>query len=347
VGEIDGIEATILPFEPQDYGNFPAPALFSRLELFEAAHCARAKFNKLNLDGDSFDAFFFQGFELLPGFRDIIKRTPTVLAHDSTNIASYRLISQWQRSFSSQLTSLIKASLLFPVYFSILKNIDIFLPRSNWCKDSLVSDYKVPVSRIMVTPGTIDLSEWQFPPKTWPRRPTLLFVGNDFVRKGGAFLVEVYSKFLSELTFLHIISNDPVVANHIGGLKGITWVKGIDHSSRGTLIREYEKADIFVHPTFKDQLGLALLEACASNLPLVGRDTGGVSDIVRDGYSGILLKYDSQEREWASAISALIQKPEKSMELGRNARKIVETDFSESAFKEKLVLALLKATSSN
>jgi glycosyltransferase involved in cell wall biosynthesis len=47
--------------------------------------------------------------------------------------------------------------------------------------------------------------------------------------------------------------------------------------------------DVFVLPSVKEGLGLALLEAMLTGKPCVGSDIGGISDIIKNGVNGVLI----------------------------------------------------------
>ena len=54
------------------------------------------------------------------------------------------------------------------------------------------------------------------------------------------------------------------------------------------LAAAYASADVFVFPSTTDTLGMAMLEALASGLPVVAARSGGSSEVVGDGESGLL-----------------------------------------------------------
>jgi hypothetical protein len=54
------------------------------------------------------------------------------------------------------------------------------------------------------------------------------------------------------------------------------------------LARAYAAADVFVHCSVTETFGLVVLEAMACGLPVVARDAGGPSEIVREGNTGFL-----------------------------------------------------------
>ncbi len=58
------------------------------------------------------------------------------------------------------------------------------------------------------------------------------------------------------------------------------------------LAAAYATADVFLHCSVTETFGLVVLEAMASGVPVVARDEGGPSDIVRDGVSGFLTPPD-------------------------------------------------------
>jgi len=54
--------------------------------------------------------------------------------------------------------------------------------------------------------------------------------------------------------------------------------------------RVYAENDVFVFPSLAEGMPLSLLEAMASGMPVVTTDTCGMSDLVEDGYNGLLVK---------------------------------------------------------
>ena len=84
---------------------------------------------------------------------------------------------------------------------------------------------------------------------------------------------------------------------------------------------------VFALPSRSEGYSLALLEACASALPIVATDVGGNADIVRDGINGRLVA-QGDESALASALCELCLDPPLAERMGRSGREWVLTEGS-------------------
>ena len=83
--------------------------------------------------------------------------------------------------------------------------------------------------------------------------------------------------------------------------------------------KEYEKSDVFVFPTKNETFGLVLLEAMQQSIPIIASEEGGIPDIIKDGYNGLIVNKDNS-RELATAIKTMLDNPEFAHNLGKNGR---------------------------
>jgi glycosyltransferase involved in cell wall biosynthesis len=67
--------------------------------------------------------------------------------------------------------------------------------------------------------------------------------------------------------------------------EGVTFLGNLDRHS--VLPRLYASADVFVFSSLTETLGLVILEAMASGLPVIATSAGGVADHLYDGVNGI------------------------------------------------------------
>lgn len=85
--------------------------------------------------------------------------------------------------------------------------------------------------------------------------------------------------------------------------------------------------------------GISFLEAGASGLPVVAGNSGGVSDAVRDGKTGLLVNPDSPE-DIASAIKCLLTDDNLARRLGNEGRQWTETQMSWEHVAGRLITAM-------
>jgi glycosyltransferase involved in cell wall biosynthesis len=98
----------------------------------------------------------------------------------------------------------------------------------------------------------------------------------------------------------------------------------------------YSIMDIFVLPSLTEGLPMALLEAMASQRPVVATKVGAVPRVIKHGSSGLLIKPADVEG-LAKAIMDLLANPQKGHYLAKNAYEIVRQHFSSQGMAEKYV----------
>lgn len=93
--------------------------------------------------------------------------------------------------------------------------------------------------------------------------------------------------------------------------------------------------DIFVLPTLHETLSIALLEASMAGLALIGSNTGGVPEIIENGYNGFLVKPGSS-KEIVNSIKTLINNKELRTKFSENAKVKIQEKFSYKSIEEKI-----------
>jgi glycosyltransferase involved in cell wall biosynthesis len=85
--------------------------------------------------------------------------------------------------------------------------------------------------------------------------------------------------------------------------------------------------DLFVHPSYGEPFGLAIVEAMAMRKPVIACGTGGVPEIITHGTDGWLVEERSVEAV-ATAIATLLPDGELRRRLGERARETVRARFT-------------------
>ena len=88
----------------------------------------------------------------------------------------------------------------------------------------------------------------------------------------------------------------------------------------------HNQIDIFVNPSYRESLGVSVLESSACEVPVIVSNVGGLPEVVKDGETGIIL---NQISPWhiAEAISIFIDNPDRIREYGKQGRRFVEDKF--------------------
>ncbi len=150
----------------------------------------------------------------------------------------------------------------------------------------------------------------------------VLFVGRLVAQKNLPLLLEA-AKQLGNKIQIDIVGKGELEND----LKGLIIKYGLNnvrlHGPKfGKDLRAYyQKADLFILPSYKEGLSLALLEAMAAGLPVVAVSSEGMQNILGNG--GILVKKPTANN-LASALQKLVSDTQLRRQLSRNAKKIAE-----------------------
>lgn len=90
---------------------------------------------------------------------------------------------------------------------------------------------------------------------------------------------------------------------------------------------ELNRAHIFALASHAEPLGVAIMEAMSMGVPVVATDSGGVSELVEDGISGILVKPGRPDLLAVALLSAM-HEPGLCLKISAAGRRRVETSFS-------------------
>lgn len=180
------------------------------------------------------------------------------------------------------------------------------------------------VDRAFFSPGDRSGARWA---AALPEAPTILFVGRIQPLKGLdvaiAALAEVRHPDArlvvvggasgpdgdAELARVHELAHDLGVSDRI------TWV---DPQPHHLLSSYYRAADVVVVPSRSESFGLVALEAMACGIPVVASAVGGLSRLVVDCDTGLLVPMRTSTA-FASAVDLLLDDPELAARMGARA----------------------------
>ena len=90
--------------------------------------------------------------------------------------------------------------------------------------------------------------------------------------------------------------------------------------------------DILVLASRNEGLGLVQIEAMGYGIPVLGRDTGGICEVLNDGYNGFVIE---NEQELCEKFMRLFDDKKLYEALSENASATYSTKFTKSVIIEK------------
>ena len=97
-----------------------------------------------------------------------------------------------------------------------------------------------------------------------------------------------------------------------------------------------DMADVITLPSYFETFGLVLAEGMAMEKPAVAFSVGGVPEVIDDGKTGFLVPYNDDKKLFAR-LNFLFEHSDLCKEMGKNARKKVQADFSNDVMMKNLL----------
>jgi glycosyltransferase involved in cell wall biosynthesis len=320
---IPDVEPIPVILEPEDYQKFQAPWWARLTNPWESQYVAWQR--ALPHLADPFDMLLVNSWENVIKFRGVARRVPAVALLDVVPATvDLQTRSRGHGGWKRLLSNAVHSS----QFAKAVSDFDYLLPMGSDCAASLAADYHCDPKRCRVTLAPQDLDVWRPAPRTWSAPLRLLFVGNDFDRKGGEFLQNLYSTHLKSSCRLVIASNDPALAGR-NWPEGVTLVQGRTHQQ---MVEIFRQNDVFVFPSQQDFTPQVLAEALAMGMPCIANDVGSIRDVVRTGETGVLMSRADPPELWARRIQELIDNPAELARLSVGARRFAEENLGLARF---------------
>ena len=223
----------------------------------------------------------------------------------------------------------------------IFKNIaDLYIPISKNMQRELI-EIGIPENRIRLLPNGIDAKI--FHPSEKKIDNMVLFVGRITYTKGLHILLESL-RYLKEKIHLVVIGpsdwdikyfREIVELMENENKKGIHEITYLGAQEQTNIIKWYQKAAVFVLPSFIEAVGVVNLEALACETPAIATNIGGIPEVIQHGKNGLLVPPNNAIK-LAEAIQYLLDNEDVRVRFGREGRKSVVENFSYGVICKKL-----------
>lgn len=223
---------------------------------------------------------------------------------------------------------------LIPIFNKIVSHADFNTVNSSFTKQQL--EQLIPGENIKIIPFgcSIPLKKTEHRTKT----NEILFVGRLVERKGVKYLIEAFSEVTSRYNNvrLRIIGEGPLKNTLLSLTQSLDLQNKVIFNgfvTESELIEAYKKASIFVLPAIIDSkgdtegLGIVLIEAINYGVPVIASNVGGISDIVKDKVTGILVP-EKDSSTLSKVIINLLENKKLKQRLIKNAKEHIKDNFS-------------------
>lgn len=211
--------------------------------------------------------------------------------------------------------------------------------------------FQFPADKTHVIPNGVDPARFAVPPEeeltairsNWaaPDEKIIFFIGRLVHEKGVHVLIDAFAKVLAyyDKAKLVIAGKGPADsylrdrARALGIYHRIYFAGFIDDPTRNKL---YKCADVAVVPSLYEPFGITALEAMACGIPVVVSDTGGLSEVVRHGITG-MKSYVANPNSLADNILALLSDERLCERVRANAYREVQERFNWDTIAEETI----------
>ncbi len=196
---------------------------------------------------------------------------------------------------------------------------------------------------IPVIPNGVDLELYKSGGRDWSA-PRLLSVGRIVHQKGLDLAMHALGG-LKELNWEWRIAGD---GPEMGSLQALAQELGIQDrvvflgwQSRQQLIENYKQSNVFLFPSRHEGMPNAVLEAMASELPVVATCISGNEELVTDGVTGCLVPSEDIEA-LQTALKKILSDATLRQQMGNASRRRVEENYSWESTAQQYALLLEK-----
>jgi glycosyltransferase involved in cell wall biosynthesis len=210
---------------------------------------------------------------------------------------------------------------------------------SQWLADSFVRDFGMPEEKVHVVGAGMNFENLPVVPTRDFSVPRFLFVGRDFVRKGGYFLLEAFREVRRVVPSAELVIVGPDQMQEQDGVRFAGFVSKSDPQQAARLQQLFQESTALVLPSIYEPFGISLTEGMAYGLPCIAADRCAMPEIVEHEISGLVVPAENAER-LADAMIQLARDPSASRKMGIRGRERVESDFTWEAVTRKIAATL-------
>jgi glycosyltransferase involved in cell wall biosynthesis len=198
----------------------------------------------------------------------------------------------------------------------ILDTSKLAIFSTEWAAESALKHYEVEESKVIVVPFGANLPS-QLPDKSEIAKIVehrskmecrLLFIGRDWIEKGGPFAVDTLRALQKKGLNTHLTvvgcQIPPGIDEHLTGQITNFPILHKDKNQGSAEFKElFETSHFLLLPTQGECFGMVICEANAYGLPVLAHATGGVPSVIAQGKNGFCFSKPQSADDYAECIA--------------------------------------------
>ncbi|MBE9582708.1 MAG: glycosyltransferase family 4 protein [Proteobacteria bacterium] len=221
-------------------------------------------------------------------------------------------------------------------------NLDFVFTRSEWARKSFIDDYCIPEGKV-VSIGT-GINFERIPEKYHKNYGSkrLLFIGTDFRRKGGDYLIAAFAKVRKSIKDVRLTVIGPQLTDLPAGVECLGFLPQGTKEGRRKIVDAYRNAAIFVMPSLYEPFGNVFLEAMAFMVPCIGTTACAMPEIIQNGQTGYTVP-PADADALADCIARALENPGELAAMGDAAYEAVRQKFDWNVVVRHMIKTLTKS----
>jgi glycosyltransferase involved in cell wall biosynthesis len=192
---------------------------------------------------------------------------------------------------------------------TIYEHAALVFTRSHNVSADLYRHYGVPPEKVVCVYAGANVNVAAARPGDGYSGQRILFVGNDWERKGGPDLAAAFKEVLRVLPNAHLTLVGATPALELPNCTVLGPLPAAEVSA------QFSRASVFCLPTRLEPFGIVVLEAMHHRLPVVATAEGALPEMVRDGVTGRIVR-PGDVGQLASALIELLRDPSRCRQFG-------------------------------
>ncbi len=253
---------------------------------------------------------------------------------NDTYITEFKSPNQLRKIYSDWIIRWLYYSFSRVIEKKYIETFHTIIANSNYTYNILKEYYPKIQNKLRICYKAINISYDPISILPKPKKDycNILFVGGNMERKGLLTLILATNKLKNKYNLkVHVVGNDPKIdyyKNICRKLEVEKYIFFLGNVQPTHLKDYYSKADLFVLPSHEEALGISILEAMASNTPVIGSNVGGIPEIIENYWNGLLIEPGNEEM-LAKMIIEIIDNDNLRKNIVANAKSTINNFSSE------------------